>query len=649
MASGYEAECLRKLESAYREIRAKIQSAIADLNEWRPAWESLYDALDGDFSDERKRLIHMRTELFQETHKCASAKEQRESWEARLPPPDSGFNQGRAAEYLRENIARLVEEEEARSFRVGILEKEIEEQELIVDERQKDVLPSLSVINHAQSSYDLLSSVEEMLGQEYLNIVRRIPRSIEFVPVEVWSKIFRLAVESQEQCNMDTSSAGLPPEYLESPRQTILSIAGVCREWRRIAFLQGNQTLWDRVVIDASSLTQNSCMAPLIPGGKTFSQSPVHAIIVTQNAENLSQASPPLLRWIRRHNLSDLRVMHKDSSPIRIGSLLRIAADRGHLGSLSIVCQDAEPPETPLTFHVSVFTNLHSLELINTEITLSSFQAEINTLKCLSIRYTRPPAIHRRMPPVLLYQLLSGFPNLEEVEVDLGFEDTPLFGRVNFPPPPYEALRHLRHLTTRFSHFQNRLLFLEHLPLMSLDSITLTTVPSFTSQLTWNPLQKLLRAHGLGQRIQHFEVLDVIPQSRGLFDAGFITSELPNIRTIAFHKQAVDHFLQYLRQTLADNNFPISNVQVISIYDSSIEDTQLLDFCRAHYNAVVNPDQVSTSGGIPGAEGWAQQGSIEVYRCPGISSSALDDINHMLRGYGQSWSMEGPVNSEQGV
>jgi len=216
-ATGYELECLLKLQEAYREINVTIKDAIAQLDKWAPGWNSNFYQLGGDFTDEEKTLRFMNVELQREHTKFDQVKAEREYWEASLPPDGSEVNERGSVAYRRERISRLETEETDRAYRIEEIKQNIAAQEERVEELRRDVIPSLSVVDHAKSSYDLLSRVEEMLHQEYSRIIARLPRPINKVPSDIWLHIFFQTINLQEEDNGKAIESALPLEDLKSP------------------------------------------------------------------------------------------------------------------------------------------------------------------------------------------------------------------------------------------------------------------------------------------------------------------------------------------------------------------------------------------------------------------------------------------------
>jgi hypothetical protein len=643
-ATGYELECLLKLEASYKVIRASLKSAIDQLEGWRPSWNRDYTDLDGSFSEEETVLGYMEKDLMQEEKKLARIQAERKSWQDSLPSADAyGFGDNKAVLYRRDRANLLADEEEVHLASIEKLKSDIQKQKAEVITRHQKVLPVLSVVNFAHSSYTLLSSVEETLSLEHRSIIARLHRPIDDIEDETWSRIFNFAVQLQEEENREALYMGLPLDTLKSPRRTTVSIAGVCRKWKNITRSDNELILWQNILVEATHIDATAFIQPLSPRHDPSLTGPISIDIITQKPDNLLGSFPPLLRWVRTFETANLGVIYSNTPFERIVPLLETVHARGALRALSLICRDVpSPPRTLLSS--SIFTTIQYLELVDLNLHYGSFNFAMNTLVSLHIRHTRLPSFQERPSPTFIFRLLTNTPALEELEVDLGFEDSPTFIPVSFPKHG-NALSHLRYLKTRLSYFQNRLSFLQQFPLPAMNSITLIDIPSWASDLEWDNFKNFLTT-GVGGRIKHCEVLGIIPPKSGvapsfILPAPFLTSEMANLQTLSLHKQAVDHFIEYLHENLNQGHNPIPKVQNICLWDAPITDDNLLGFVRLYCDTQSAPSSEGSSGGstLGGVRHIPLQ-FLDLYRCSGVSTSALDSVAYMLRDCGRGWHEE---------
>jgi hypothetical protein len=587
----------------------------------------------------------MELQLIQEENKLTRVQTERKTWEDSLPSDAYEVGKNKAVSYRRDRAKALADDEAKYLSSIEKLKSEIQRQKEEVLTQHQKVLPVLSVVNFAHSSYILLSSVEETLSLEHRNIIARLHRPIDKVGPEIWSQIFDYAVRIQEEANREALYKGLPLSTLKSPRRTTLSIAGVCRKWRCITNSEDEQILWQTILVEAAHIDAQALTQPLLPRYNPSLRGPISVDVITQKPDNLVGTHPHLLRWIRGFEIANLGVIYSNTPFDRIVALLETALAGGAMRALSLICRDVSSPERTM-ISSSSFATIQYLELVDVNLHNDSFGHVMNELTSLHIRYTKKPPFQERPSSKLLFKLVSNSPALEELEVDLGFEDTPDFFPVPFPSNR-DALNHLRRLKTRLSYFQNRLSFLHLFHLPSMESITLSDIPSWAPDPEWKSFKEFLST-GVGGRIKHCEVLGVIRAKEGTFVAPsfilpalFLTSELANLRTLSLHKQAVDHFIEYLHNDIRDGHFPISKVQRISIWDAPITSPTLVEFVRIYCEATSTPSsEGSSNGSNPGSSRHVQLQSVDVYRCPEITISAIESVNHMLRGYGRDWNEE---------
>ncbi|KIM21439.1 hypothetical protein M408DRAFT_333455 [Serendipita vermifera MAFF 305830] len=643
-AEGYELECLLRLKDTYKELLSVSKVAIGRLKEWLPQWDSHYDQLDGVFTDEDFMLNLLKRDLQREQLRLLQAESEQKSWEQSLPHEGLGHRGSKTTAYRQEKAASLIKDIEAYASNVESLKARIAEQETEVKAHHQQVLPSLTVVNFAHSSFNVLTSIEETLSQEYTAIVARMVRPIDNVSSETWIKIFEFAVELQDDANREVLFTGLPLDEIKSPRQTALAIAGVCQKWRRIAHSEEAGMLWPNILIEATNMEERSLSRPLFPHPNAAIPNAVSVNVVTRQPDNMNVQYPPILRWIRGLDVANLGLVYQNTPLPKVHELLEVITGKDSFNGLSIMCRDT-PVSGQVVIPSKILGAVTYLELVDLQLNLASFHlpspaVQMNELTYLHLRYTVAPEVHHRLSPSFLYQLVTKAPMLKHLEVDLGFEDIPLLWNKPHFPPFEGTLAHLRSLTTRLSYFQNRLSFLPQLPLPSLESISLVKMTSYASSLTWDGLSELLQAGGgLGNRIKHFEVSDLIPRAAGmrLIDACFITEKLPNIQTLTLRHGAVEHFIQ----GALDGKFPLSGIRLLSLWDSSITDNILLEFVRI-YHTSDSAGQPPSSGQIMTAIGSNPEigrKHVEIYRCPNISSNALDNIARILRGYGPMWIM----------
>lgn len=582
----------------------------------------------------------MEKELILEEKTLARIQAERKSWLDSLPSDTYGVEETKTVSYRRDRSKVLAEKEAKQLASIEKLKFDIQKQKEDVITHHQKVLPVLSVVNFAQSSYTLLSSVEETLSLEHRNIIGRLHRPIDDITDQIWSRVFGFAVQLQEEVNREALHMGLPLDILKSPRQTTLSIAGVCRKWRNITHSDNEQILWQNILVEAANIDADALTQPLSPRHDPLLTGPISVDIITQISSNLSVPFPPLLRWVRLFETANLGVIYSNTPFDHIIALLDTACARGALRSISLICRDVpSPPRTTLLSNA--FTTIQYLELVDLNLDGDSFNFAMNTLTSLHIRHTRPPPPQERPSSRFLFRLLTNTPALEELEVDLGFEDTPTFFSVPFPQQS-NALSRLRYLKTRLSYFQNRLLFLQQFPLPTIDSITLIDIPSWASDLEWRSFREFL-ATGVGDRIKHCEVLGIIPPRSGIapsfiLPAPFLTSELANLQTLSLHKQAVDHFIEYLYENLSQGYIPTPKVRNISLWDAPITDDTLVGFVRLYCDVQSTPSSEGSSGGsILATAMHVPLQNLDLYRCSAVSASALDSVAHMLRGCGRGW------------
>ncbi|KIM19364.1 hypothetical protein M408DRAFT_31292 [Serendipita vermifera MAFF 305830] len=387
----------------------------------------------------------------------------------------------------------------------------------------------------------------------------------------------------------------------------------------------------------------HSLSRPLFPHPNAAIPNAVSVNVVTRQPDNMNVQYPPILRWIRGLDVANLGLVYQNTPLPKVHELLGIVAGKDSFNGLSIMCRDT-PVSGQIVIPFKILGAVTYLELVDLQLDLASFHlpspaaVQMNELTYLHLRYTVAPEIHHRLSPSFLHQLVANAPMLKHLEVDLGFEDTPSWIKPHFPPSG-GMLAHLRSLTTRLSYFQNRLSFLRQLPLPSLESLSLVKMTSHTTLRTWDGLVEFLQAGGLGNRIKHLEVPELVNQAASvtLIDACFITEQLPNLHTLTLRHGAVEHFVQ---RTL-DGKFPLNGIQLISLWDSSINDNILTEFVRI-YRTSDSAGQPPSSGQIMTAIGSNPEigrKHVEIYRCPNISSNTLDNIAGILRGYGPMWKI----------
>jgi len=412
-----------------------------------------------------------------------------------------------------------------------------------------------------------------------------------------------------------------------------LSIAGVCRKWRGIVLgLDADKEfiLWGSILVEATNITWSQVPGSLKPRGNGQPDNLRKIIIATRIAKNHNRDYQFLLRWLARFDLTNFGLIHNNAAASSTMEILRTVSNKGLLQSISIVGRDEESMEC-LKLDRNVFARLQSLQLVDLDIDPSTLNFRMEELESLRIHHTKSPPLHGRMTSLQIYAIVSNCPSIKEFEIELGFEDTPAFTSVQFPLPR-NALSHLRVLKTRYSYFQNRLIFLRHLPLVSLRTVILSIIPSCTDPLSWSPLETLLKLNDLGRRIRHVEVLDVLPRSKGTFDAGYITSQLPDLQTLSLHNLAVSHFIQYLTRTLKEREFPLAKIQKIDLWNSMISDSMLIDLVSAYCETMSQPPREETAGGTTsGGVGSFPLKSIDLYKCPGVTLTTMNKISYMLR------------------
>jgi hypothetical protein len=634
-ASVHEVECISKIRKLLLPIHGSIHDALTQLNSWRPEWRNHRDDLQVMYNDAERTLLHMRMDYNQEIERLERATQEVQLLQGSLPMDNHGGSGNRSPQtdsqhvtYRRKRIEERELDAQNHSWRVAQLDDEILHQTETVQAIRTDLIPSVKVMERFMSVFKAFSDMDVMLNTEYVQLTARVMTPFQSMPHELWAKIFRYVIQIQEEENNEILTKGKLRASIRCPTRVATGLALVCKRWKNILPHERDRILGDSWVIDLSNPKST------IPC-RSSASFPIRLTLATgisPEEQLINIDTRQLSSQLAALNLSHLGVVHFPGSDFN--NLLKESATRGNLKSLSIYGEVQTPQ---FTIPGSVLQRLIRIEIIDCKIKSFFFQVPGNNLRSLRLILNKPTPLANRMSSLTIYSLLLPLKQLEELDLDLGFEDSPQFMAVEYPNVSDFPSR-LRMLRTRFTYFRNRLAFLHHsdLRLPELDSITLITIPSFSYKDQWDKMAKIFAETSLAQSVTRLTVESIIQptqQSRPPCSAASITTYLPNLERMELHGESAAHFLKHLCSTV-DPEHPsrLTSLQEVHICDSAIPGDEVVEFVRLYRGEL--PDTPPLSPGGTQLHLFTTRSPrlriVETYRCSSVSIGTLNCITEML-------------------
>ncbi|KAG8831939.1 hypothetical protein FRC17_002310 [Serendipita sp. 399] len=501
-ADGEERLALSALRRIYIQVAEVIQSAIKEANSMQFAWASRLEALEEQHTEADKMYIHMKADLKNEESRYKDARDEADRLRGSLPP-DGGEMVGipsRFIAYRKQKWRSREDDADKLAKRLESLKHQVHQQEDQVERLNQAILPVLSVHKHLEKATETFHDIVNDVHLESERILKRMGSAIATLDTGLWGHIFTFVIGSINEENVEMVRQHQWNE-ITSPIKATLSLAHVSRRWREIIFSSEMKHLWSHWAIDVG---HPAFKHPTLRQFPSLAEIPSAQLLLYSGNLNLEFLPSGVLLglqvYLRGIRLSHLTLAYGSLHEKELTKLFSTSQD-SLLTSVHLI-GESRPPMKRATVPPAVAGGVQELYLSDTCIeTPQGFRS----LRILHILISYQPFYTDMVSAEQLRELICGSPLLTDIEVDLGFDDTPRFA---LPLPSILCMPNLRHLGLRLSYFRNRLSFLQSTTLPCLDSIKIFAMPSSERGDIWHHVESFFSRDSRGLQIVTLKSVD---------------------------------------------------------------------------------------------------------------------------------------------